>query len=147
MQSDDTMILPKCEANYVPLTPLSFLKRTAEVYPDRTSVIYGERRYTWAETYRRSKRLASGLGTLGVEAGDRVAILAANTPEMYEAHFGVPMAGAVLCTINCRLDAPAIAYILEHSQAKVLITDREFSATIRQVATRSRSRSRPIADA
>lgn len=121
----------KCEANYTPLTPLSFIKRTAAVYPDHLSVIYGEQRFTWAETYSRARRLASALRSLGVQPGDRVAVMAANTPEMYEAHFGVPMASALLSTLNCRLDGAAIAFILEHSQAKVLITDREFSSTIK----------------
>lgn len=132
MSENSQLAMEKCAANYTPLTPLSFIKRTAEVYPDNTSVIYGERRYTWAETYRRSRQLASALCRVGVEPGDRVAIMAANTPEMYEAHFGVPMAQAILTPINYRLDAAAIGFILKHSEAKVLLTDREFSPVIRE---------------
>ncbi|MCB1763421.1 MAG: acyl-CoA synthetase [Gammaproteobacteria bacterium] len=123
--------LNKSAANYVPLNPLSFIKRTAAVYPGHLSIIYGDRRFTWLETYTRARRLASALIAAGVQPGDRVAVMAANTPEMYEAHFGVPMASAVLSTLNCRLDSAAIAFILKHSQARVLITDREFSNTIK----------------
>src|SRR5271155_829225 len=96
-------------ANYTPLTPLSLVARTAYVYPDQLAVIHGERRYTWAETYARSRQLASALTLAGIGTGDTVALMAANTPEMLEAHFGVPMTGAVLNTLNTRLDADAIA--------------------------------------
>jgi len=122
--------LDKNSANYAPLSPLSFLERTAYVYPKRIATIHGERKITWAETYTRCRRLASALAKRGMGAGDTVAVMLPNIPEMFEAHFGVPMAGAVLNTLNTRLDAEAIAFMLKHGEAKVLITDREFSATI-----------------
>ncbi|MBA3903353.1 MAG: acyl-CoA synthetase [Rhodocyclaceae bacterium] len=122
--------LEKNAANYAPLTPLSFIERSASVYPDRTAVIHGGRRYTWSETYARCRRLASALAARGIGKGDTVAAMLGNTPEMYECHFGVPMTGAVLNTLNTRLDAEAIAFMLGHGEAKALITDREFSATI-----------------
>jgi len=118
-------------ANYTPLSPLSFIARTAKVFPERLSVVHGDRRYTWAETYARSRRLASALAQRGIKKGDTVALMAANTPEMYEAHFGVPMTGAVLNTLNVRLDAAAIAFILDHGEAKAVITDGEFSDTMK----------------
>ena len=124
--------LDRCAANYVPLTPLGFLARSAKVYPDRLAVIHGQRRYTWAETDARCRRLASALARHGVGCGQTVAIMAANTPELYEAHFGVPMTGAVLCTLNTRLDPATIAYCLDHSEARVLITDREFAPLVEQ---------------
>ena len=120
-------------ANYVPLSPLTFIERTASVYPLRTAVIHGPLRRSWAETYRRCRQLASALAQRGVGVGDTVAVMLPNTPEMLEAHFGVPMAGAVLNALNIRLDAEAIAYMLDHGGAKVLITDREFSGTIAKV--------------
>ena len=123
--------LARRPANHVALTPLSFLRRAALAHPDRVATIYRERRTSWAETERRARRLASALVGLGVERGDTVAMMAANTPELYEAHFGVPMAGAILNALNIRLDADTIAYVLEHSGAKVLITDREFAATVK----------------
>ena len=119
--------LDKNPANYTPLTPLSFIAWTARVCPARLAVVHGERRFTWAETYARARRLASVLAARGIGVGDTVAALLPNTPEMYEAHFGVPMAGAVLNTLNTRLDAAAIAFMLEHGEAKVLLVDREFS--------------------
>src|SRR5919198_3397707 len=119
--------LEKNAANYAPLTPLSFLERAAYVYPSRVSVIHGAERYTWAETYARCRRLASALAKRGIGVGDTVAAMLPNTPAMYEAHFGVPMAGAVLNTLNTRLDADAIAFMLEHGGAKLLLADREFS--------------------
>src|SRR5881628_2047699 len=122
--------LDRNPANYETLTPLLFIEWSAYVYPERTAVIHGGRRFTWAETYARSRRLASALARRGVGLGDTVALMAANTPEMYEAHFGVPMTGAVLNTLNTRLDAEAIGFMLRHGEAKVLITDTEFSATI-----------------
>lgn len=114
-------------ANYEPLSPLSFLKRTAGVYPNRLAVIHGEIRRSWAETYERCLRLASALRKHGVGTGDTVSIMAPNIPEIMEAHFGVPMAGAVLNALNTRLDAETIAFTLKHAETKVLITDREFS--------------------
>jgi fatty-acyl-CoA synthase len=122
--------LDKNAANYAPLTPLSFLERAAYVYPERLAVVHGAKRYSWKETYARCRRLGSALARRGIGAGDTVAAMLANTPEMYESHFGVPMAGAVLNTLNTRLDAEAIAFMLEHGEAKLLITDREFCGTI-----------------
>ena len=125
--------LNKSAANHVPLTPISFLRRTASVYPDRLAVAYGERRYSWRQTLERCRRLAAALTAVGVGRGDTVAVMAPNVPEMFEAHFGVPMAGAVLNTINIRLDPAMIAFVLQHGEAKVLITDTEFAPVIEQV--------------
>ncbi len=134
MQSEDinphTLGLEKNPANYVPLSPLSFLRRTAQVYPSSPSVIDGARRFTWSETYARCRRLASALQRHGVAHGDTVAVMAPNVTAMVEAHFGVPMLGAVLNTLNVRLDAETLAFMLQHGEAKVLITDREFSPVI-----------------
>ena len=127
--------LDRNAANYTPLTPLSLLARTAYVYPRRSAVVHGDREFTWAEVYARCRRLASALTQRGVEAGDTVAVMLPNVPAMYEAHFGVPMTGAVLNALNTRLDAGAIAFMLQHAAAKVLITDREFSATIEPALT------------
>ncbi|MEZ5614463.1 MAG: acyl-CoA synthetase [Rhodocyclaceae bacterium] len=125
-----TIGLDKNPANYTPLSPLSFIERTAGVYPLRPSIIHGARRFAWAETYARCRRLASALAARGIGKNDTVAAMLSNTPEMLECHFGVPMAGAVLNTLNTRLDAEAIAFMLNHGEAKALITDREFSPTI-----------------
>mgnify|MGYP000137194667 FL=1 len=122
--------LDKNPANYVALSPLSFLERSALVYPNRLALIYGPHRQTWAQTYDRCRRFASALAQHGVRHGDTVAVMLPNVPAMYEAHFGVPMAGAVLNTLNTRLDAEAIAFMLQHGEAKVLLTDREFSSVI-----------------
>ena len=122
--------LDRNPANYVALSPLSFLARTAEVYPDRPAVIHGDQSINWAQTYRRCCRLASALTQRGIGIGDTVAVVAPNVPAMYEAHFGVPMCGAVLNTLNTRLDPEAIAFMLNHGEAKALLTDREFSATV-----------------
>ena len=122
--------LDKNDANFVALSPLSFLERSAAVYPDRQAIVYGQRRQNWRETYERCRRLASALRQRGVGVGDTVATMLPNVPAMYEAHFGVPMAGAVLNTLNTRLDAEAIAFMLQHGEAKVLLTDREFSGVI-----------------
>jgi len=132
--------LDRNPANYAPLTPLTFIEWSASVYPDRTAVIHGERRFTWRETYARSVRLASALARRGIGVGDTVAVMLANTPEMYECHFGVPMAGAVLNTLNTRLDADAIAFMLDHGEAKVLVTDREFSGTIAQALEKTQAK-------
>ncbi|MDP2627750.1 MAG: acyl-CoA synthetase [Candidatus Rokubacteria bacterium] len=132
--------LDKNPGNYAPLTPLSFIERAADVYPDRLAVIHGARRFTWAETYARCRRLASALGRRGIGIGDTVAVMLANTPEMNECHFGVPMAGAVLNTLNTRLDGEAIAFMLEHGAAKVLITDREFSDTVARALKKVKTR-------
>jgi len=115
------------DANYDPLTPLSFLRRTALMFPDRRAVVYGQRQYSWQAFYNRCKKLASALSRAGIQKGDTVAILAANTPEMVEAHFGIPMSGAVLNTVNTRLDDETIAYILGHGEAKVFIVDYELA--------------------
>ena len=122
--------LDKNQANYAPLTPLTFIERAAYVYPDRLSVIHGRQRFTWKETYARCRRLASALARHGIGPNDTVAVMAPNTPPMYEAHFGVPMVGAVLNTLNTRLDGETIAFMLKHGGARVLITDLEYSATI-----------------
>ena len=118
--------LDKTPANYAPLTPLQFIERSAAVYPDNIALIHGARRQSWAETYARCRRLASALDKVGIGVGDTVAIMAPNIPEMYEAHFGVPMTGGVLNSLNTRLDAAMIAFILDHSETKVLLVDREF---------------------
>lgn len=123
--------LDKNAANFAPLTPLTFVAWSASVFPNRPAAIHGRRRFTWQETYTRCRRFASALRSRGVNAGDTVAAMLCNTPEMYECHFGVPMAGAVLNTLNTRLNADSIAFMLKHSEAKVLLTDREFSETIK----------------
>lgn len=123
--------LDKNQANFAHLTPLSFLERCASVYPDKVSLIHGDLNYTWSDTYRRCCLLASALQKLGIGEGDTVSFMGANTPETFEAHFAVPMTGAVLNALNIRLDAKAIGFILEHAETKVLFTDREFSATIK----------------
>ncbi|PIB23443.1 acyl-CoA synthetase [Amylibacter kogurei] len=125
--ADKFDVFEKTPANYVPLSPLSFLPRAALMHGDRKSIIYGDREYTWADTYRRCRQMASALTQRGIGKNDTVAIVAANTPEMVEALWGVPMAGAVLNTINTRLDADTIAYILNHGEARVLIIDAELS--------------------
>ncbi|MCC6719012.1 MAG: acyl-CoA synthetase [Acetobacteraceae bacterium] len=122
--------LPQNAANFAPLSPLSFLARTAAVHPNRIAVIHGTRRTTWAQAGERCRRLASALARLGVAKGDTVAAMLPNIPEMFEAHFAVPMTGAILNALNIRLDAATIAFILQHGEARVLLTDREFSATI-----------------
>jgi fatty-acyl-CoA synthase len=119
--------LARNRANSAPLTPLSFLERAAYVYPRRLAVIHGEQRQTWGETYERCRRLGSALARRGIGVGDTVAAILPNTPPLYEAHFGVPMCGAVLNTLNTRLDPEAIAFMLEHGEAKLLLVDREFS--------------------
>jgi fatty-acyl-CoA synthase len=137
--------LDRNAANYVPLTPLSFLPRTAGTFPEHAAVVHGDRRYTWAEVYQRCRRLASALGRLGIQRGDTVSVMATNTPPMYEAHFGVPMAGAVLNALNYRLDAAAIAFILQHADAKALLTDTEYAPIIEQ-ALRTLGRRIPVID-
>jgi len=122
--------LERNAANYAPLTPLSLIARTTDIWPHKLAVVHGERRYTWAETYARSRRLASALAQRGIKKNDTVAAMLANTPEMVECHFGVPMSGAVLNTLNTRLDGEAIAFMLDHGAAKVLVTDTEFAPTI-----------------
>ena len=123
--------LDRTAANYTPLSPLSFLARTAAVFPNRTSVVHGPTRYTWTETRDRCHRLASALAKRGIAKGDTVSIMAPNVPAIFEAHFGVPMTGGVLNTLNTRLDATSLAFILNHGEAKVLITDTEFSSVVK----------------
>ena len=123
--------LDKNPANYHPLTPISFLERSARVFPDKSAVIHGDLTYTYSELFARSRRLASALAKRGIGIGDTVAIMAPNTPAMLEAHYGVPMCGAVLNALNYRLDAATIAFILGHGEAKILLTDREFSPVIK----------------
>ncbi len=124
--------LDKCPANFQPLTPLSFLSRAAHVFPDQTAIVHGPMRRNYREFFARSRRLASALATRGIGKGDTVSVMLANTPPMLEAHFGVPALGAVLHSINTRLDAPVIAYMLDHAESKVLITDTEFAPVIKQ---------------
>ena len=118
-------------ANFVALSPLSFLERSAFVYPKRISIIQDARQYTWKESYDRCRQLASALKNRGIGKGDTVAVMLPNSAPMFECHFGVPMTGAVLNTLNTRLDAEAIAFMLAHGEAKVLITDPEFSAIVK----------------
>jgi len=117
--------LEQLAANYEPLSPLTFIERAAFVYPHKTAVVHGELRRTWSETYNRCRQLASALSEEGIGTGDTVSIMCPNLPEHFEAHFGVPMTGAVLNSINTRLDAPLVAFILQHAEAKILITERE----------------------
>ena len=119
--------LPKTPANHQPLTPLSFLARTAAIYPEHTAVIHGKLRRTYGELYARARRLASALARRYIGVGDTVTVMLPNTPEMIEAHYGVPMTGAVLHSLNTRLDAAIIAFQLDHANTKVLIVDREFA--------------------
>lgn len=128
--------LPKTAANYAALTPLSFLERAAQVYPHRLAVVHGPAdtalRYTWSELYARCRQLASALSQHGISKGDTVAVMLPNTPAMVEAHFGIPMLGAVLNTLNTRLDAANLAYMLDHGQAKVVLVDSEFAAVMKE---------------
>jgi fatty-acyl-CoA synthase len=130
MANPYTVDLDRNPANHMPLTPLSFIERAAAVHPGQLAVIHGTQRFTWAETYARCRRLASALQRRGIGKNDTVAMMAANTPPLLEAHFGVPMIGAVLNALNTRLDAKTVAFILEHGEAKALITDREFSSIV-----------------
>ena len=125
-------VFKKTEANYVQLSPLSFLPRVANIFPHKEAVLYGSRKYNWQTVYNRCRQLASSLKLKGIKKGDTVSVIAANTPEMVEAHYGIAMIGAILNSINIRLDANTIAYILEHSEAKVLITDTGFYQTVKK---------------
>ena len=124
--------LNKNKANYVPLSPLSFISRVKDIYPNYESLIYGQRKYTWLQTYQRCVKFASALNKKGISLGSTVSIIAANTPELFEAHYSVPMTGGVINTINTRLDAETIAYILDHSDAQILIADTQFSPTVKK---------------
>ena len=124
--------LGRNSANFTPITPLLFLERSAQVYPDRLAIIHGKLRQTWKQTYERSRRLASALQKQGIGLGDTVAVMLPNTPSMVEAHFGIPMAGAVLNALNTRLDPESIAFMLNHGEAKVVIIDPEFSGAMKK---------------
>jgi fatty-acyl-CoA synthase len=124
--------LPRTEANFAPLSPLSFIERTAEVYPDRLAVVHGDMRRNWSELFTRCRQLASALDKHGVKKGDTVAVMLPNTPPMVEAHFGIPVTGAVLNALNTRLDAETIAFMLDHGEAKVLIVDVEFAGVMKK---------------
>ena len=117
--------IEKVEANYTPLTPISFLSKAAKIFPEKTSIIYESQKFSWLETYSRCKKLASALSNQ-FNNGDVIGFLAANTPELYEAHFGVPMAGMVLNALNIRLDPETIGYIIDHSEIKIIFADDEF---------------------
>ena len=137
--------LDKNAANYAPLTPLSFIERAAYVHPERVAVIHGALRQSWKETYARCRRLGSALARRGIGPGDTVAAMLPNTPPMVEAHFGIPMCGAVLNALNTRLDPEAIAFMLEHGEAKLLITDKEFAPAIEAALKRSKNKP-PVID-
>src|ERR1700691_6024302 len=124
--------LDRNAANFQPLTPLSFLARAAEIYPDQTAIIHGKRSWTYRQFFARARQLASALARRGIKRGDTVAVVLPNVPAMLEAHYGVAMSGAVLNSINTRLDAAIIAFTFDHGDAKVLITDREFSTVVRE---------------
>ena len=124
--------LPRTPANFAPMTPLAFIQRTAEVYPDRLAIVHGELRQSWADTYARCRRLASALQSRGIGRNDTVAVMLPNTPPMVEAHFGIPMAGAVLNTLNTRLDPEAVAFMLDHGEARAIVVDPEFAAIVKK---------------
>jgi fatty-acyl-CoA synthase len=140
--------LPRNEANHTPLSPLSFLERAAEVYPQRVAVVHGPLRRTWGQVYERCRRLGSALRRAGLGKGDTVAVMLPNTPPMVEAHFGIAMAGAVLNTMNTRLDPEAVAFMLEHGEAKAVIVDPEFAPVMaRAMALRKEQRPLLVIDA
>ena len=136
--------LDKNEANYVPLSPLSFLERTKNIYPNYEAIVYESRSYTWSEVYKRCIKFASALDKIGVKVGDTVSIMAFNTPEIFEAHYSIPMVGAVINAINTRLDSKTISYILDHSDAKVLIVDRQFHEAIKKALENVKNKIRII---
>ena len=127
--------LEKNNANFIPLTPLSFLERAKDIYPNYEALVYETRSYTWTEVYKRCIKFASALEKIGIGKGDTVSVMAFNTPEIFEAHYSVPMTGAVLNTINVRLDAKTVSYILDHSEAKVFIVDRQLYSIIEKALT------------
>ena len=135
--------LPQTEANFAAMSPLVFIARAADVYPNYPAVVHGELTQTWGETYRRCRRLASALQGLGIQKNDTVAVMLPNTPPMVEAHFGVGMAGGVLNALNTRLDPEAIAFMLDHGEAKVILVDAEYAATVKQ-ALQLRTRAEPL---
>ena len=130
--SDFEKNLDKNKANFVPLTPLTFLERAKDIYPDYEALVYEDRKYSWSEIYKRCTQFASALEKIGIGKGDTVSVMACNTPEIFEAHYSVPMTGAVLNTINIRLDSKTVSYILDHSDAKVLIVDRQFHEIVKK---------------
>ena len=143
MTSSFDLNLAPNTANYAALTPLGFIARTAEVYPERLAIVHGDLRQSWAQTYARCRQLASSLQKIGIGKNDTVAVMLPNTPPMVEAHFGVPMAGAVLNTLNTRLDAETLAFMLDHGEAKALIVDPEFAALMAR-ALKLRKGTEPI---
>ena len=130
--------LDKNKANFVPLTPLSFLERAKDIYPNYEALIYEDKKFTWKEIYKRCIKFASALEKIGIGEGDTVSVMAFNTPEIFEAHYSVPMTGAILNTINTRLDAKTVAYIIDHSEAKVLIVDRQLHSVIEKALTQTK---------
>jgi len=135
--------LPRNPANFTPISPLAFIERAAEVYPRRLAVVHGDLRRTWSELYTRCRRLAAALCANGIGKGDTVAVMLPNTPPMVEAHFGIPMSGAVLNALNTRLDAESVAFMLDHGEAKVVIVDPEFAAVMKK-AIALRKTPRPL---
>ena len=125
--------LDKNQSNFIPLSPITFLERAKDVYPDYEALVYRNKKYSWKQVYERSTQFASALEKHGIGLGDTVSILAANTPELFEAHYSIPMTGGVINTINTRLDPHTIAYILEHSDAKFLIVDTQFCLTKKSI--------------
>src|SRR4051812_27242626 len=132
--------LDRNPANFQPLTPLTLLERAASVFPDHPAIVHGALRRSYAEFYARSRRLASALARRGIARGDTVTAMLANTPAMLECHYGVPMTGGVLNTLNTRLDAAILAFTLDHAETKVLITDREFSPVIKQALAQAKAK-------
>ena len=130
--------LDRNPANHQPLTPVTFLERAAKVYPNQTAIVHGNARLNYAEFYARARRLASALAGKYISKGDTVSVMLANTPPMLEAHYAVPMTGAVLHSINTRLDAPIIAFQLDHANTKVLFVDREFSAVVKEALAQAK---------
>ena len=142
MVSNFDQNLDKNPSNFIPLSPITFLERAKDIYPDYEALVYKKRSYTWKQVYERSIKFASALEKHGIKLGDTVSIMAANTPELFEAHYSVPMTGAVLNAINTRLDAKTVAYILDHSEAKVLIVDRQLHTVIEKAL--SQTKTKPI---
>src|SRR5262245_18277559 len=132
--------LDRNPANFQPLTPLLFLERAASVFPDHPAYVHGNTMRCYGEFYERARRLASALARRGIGRGDTVSVMLANTPAMLECHYGVPMTGAVLNTLNTRLDAAIIAFTLDHAATKILITDREFSGVIKEALTLAKTK-------
>ena len=132
--------LDRNPANFQPLTPLSLIDRAAAVYPAHTAIIHGKLRRSYAEFYARARRLGSALGKRGIRRGETVSVMLANTPAMLEAHYGVPMSGAVLNTLNTRLDAAILAFTLDHAETKVLIVDREFSKVMKEALANAKAK-------